>query len=207
MSRPDTNLLRTIERDGLHCAGLVLLGGVAFGAGLIRLLVGPLQQSSEFSLELLAQTVLQLLGPLIVALLALTRLMPHWLERSRRPGAKIWRHTVLSAAVVGALLFNLFLVAVLLMGMVMTPRADLFGEWRDLMATIEPWSLWEAMARSGLFLGSTAALGLWEGRRAQRHGHLSAEVTADAILHAMALVLALKMLWILALSPSQFSGG
>ena len=207
MTRPDTTLLRTIERDGLHCAGLVLLGGVAFGAGLIRLLVGPLHQSSDFSLEVLAQTVLQLLGPLVVALLALTRLMPHWLERARRPGARMWWRSVLSAVVVGALLFNLFLVGVLLVGMLMTPRADLFGEWRDLLATIEPWSLLEAMARSGLFLGSTAALGLWEGRRALRRGDLSAEVTADAILHAMALVLALKMLWILALSPSQFSGG
>ena len=207
MTRPDTTLLRTIERDGLHCAGLVLLGGVAFGAGLIRRLVGPLHQSSDFSLEVLAQTVLQLLGPLVVALLALTRLMPHWLERARRPGARVWWRSVLSAVVVGALLFNLFLVGVLLVGMLMTPRADLFGEWRDLLATIEPWSLLEAMARSGLFLGSTAALGLWEGRRALRRGDLSAEVTADAILHAMALVLALKLLWILALSPSHFSGG
>jgi hypothetical protein len=32
-------------------------------------------------------------------------------------------------------------------------------------------------------------------------------VTADAILHAMALVLVLKLLWILVLSPSPFGGG
>ena len=56
------------------------------------------------------------------------------------------------------------------------------------------------------FLGSTAALGLWEGRRALRRGDLSAKATADAILHAMALVLALKLLWSLILSPSHFSG-
>ena len=205
MAQATSNLLRTIERDGLHCAGLVLLGGVAFGAGLIRLLVGPLHQSSTFSLEILAQTVLQLLGPLVVALLALTRLMPHWLERARKPGARAWWRSVLAAVVVGMVLFNLFLVAVLLTGMLMTPRADLLGEWRDLMATLRPAALLEAMARSGGFLGSTAVLGLWEGRRALRRGELSAKVTADEILHAMALVLALKLLWILALSPSHFS--
>ena len=206
MASATSSLLRTIERDGLHCAGLVLLGGVAFGAGLIRLLVGPLQQSSTFSLEILAQTVLQLLGPLVVALLALTRLMPHWLERARKPGARVWWRSVLSAVVVGMVLFNLFLVAVLLTGMVMTPRADLLGEWRDLLATLQPAALVEAMGRSGAFLGSTAALGLWEGRRALRRGDLSTKATADAILHATALVLALKLLWILVLSPSHFSG-
>jgi len=205
MASPTTNLLRTIERDGLHCAGLVLLGGVAFGAGLIRLLVGPLHQSSDFSLEVLAETVLQLLGPLVVALMGLTRLMPHWLERARRPGARVWWHSMLSAGVVGALLFNLFLLAVLLTGMLMTPRDDLFGEWRDLMATIEPAELLGAMARSGLFLASTASLGLAEGRRALKRSGLSTQVTADAILHAMALVLVLKLVWILVLSPGHFS--
>jgi len=206
-SQPLPHLLRTVEWDGMHCAGLVLLGGIAFGAGLIRLLVGPLHQSSNFSLNVLAQAVLQLLGPLLVALLALTRLMPHWLERSRRPGAWAWWHSVLSAGIVGALLFNLFLVVVLLTGMLVTPRADLLGEWRDLLGTIPVATLLEAMGRSGIFLGSCAALGIAEGRRAQRRGALSSEVTADAILHAMALVLVLKLLWILVLSPSPFGGG
>ena len=206
-SQPLSDLLRTVERDGMHCAGLVLLGGVAFGAGLIRLLVGPLHQSSDFSLNVLAQVVLQLLGPLLVALLALTRLMPHWLERSRRPGARAGWHSLLSAAIVGALLFNLFLVVVLLTGMLVTPRADLLGEWRDLLATIPAATLLEAMGRSGIFLGSCAALGTVEGRRARRRGELSSEVTADAILHATALVLALKLIWILVLGPRPFGAG
>lgn len=190
--------LRSVERDGLHCAGLIVLGGAAFGAGLVRLLVGPMGLNSATSLQALVLAVLHLLGPLVVALMALARLMPAWILRGR---AAVGRFgllpLLLPPLLLGSLLLILFLMVVLWIGMLMTPRADLVGEWGDVMAAIPLPDLLAAMLRSGLFLVAAAAVGLWTGRR-EGHGEvLPAVLVADAILQATVSVFALKLLWIL----------
>jgi hypothetical protein len=78
--------LEATEVDGQRCAGLVILTGLVLGVGLVELLTGPGGQTSRFSLQLVVLVVLQLAGPLIVALLAIIRLSPLWLERSQTEG-------------------------------------------------------------------------------------------------------------------------
>ena len=74
-------VLNTAERNGQRCGGPVLLSGMVIGAGLVELSAGPLGQNSRFSLELLTLLVLQLVGPLVVSLLAMALMMPNWLDR------------------------------------------------------------------------------------------------------------------------------
>jgi len=73
-------VLLLAERQGQRCGGSILLAGMVLGAGVVELSSGPLGQTSRFSLELLMLLVLQLVGPMLVTLLAMALLLPRWLE-------------------------------------------------------------------------------------------------------------------------------
>ncbi len=95
----------------------MLIAGLIVGIGVVELSCGPLGQTSRFSLELLILLVLQLVGPGVVALIAMALLMPRWLEASEQFDR---RHDPSAAAsgLVGAVLLLLFL-----------PRRSSVGWW------------------------------------------------------------------------------
>jgi hypothetical protein len=95
-------MLRRAERQGQRCGGTILLAGLVLGAGVVELSSGPLGQTSRFSLELLILLVLQLIGPMLVTLLAMALLLPLWLEHAQRRGGRAWREAVPVAALVGS---------------------------------------------------------------------------------------------------------
>ena len=128
--------LRLAERNGERCGGPVILAGLLMGLGVVQLASGPLAQTSRFSLELLILLVLQLVGPMLVAFLALALLLPRWMERIQAVGRKGWRQSVPAATLVGALLLLMFFVAAVCGGILASPRADLVGEFRDLLASV-----------------------------------------------------------------------
>ena len=126
-------VLYLAERQGQRCGGPILLAGMVLGAGVVELSSGPLGQTSRFSLELLMLLVLQLVGPMLVTLLAMALLLPGWLEHGERRDARAWREALPAAALVGGLLLLLFLLAALVGGVLASPRADLIGELRELL--------------------------------------------------------------------------
>ena len=79
------------ERDGERCAGPVLLSGFVVGFGVIQLATNVLTQPSRFSLELLILLVFQLLGPILVSVLAMALLLPRWLERITEQHNATWQ--------------------------------------------------------------------------------------------------------------------
>lgn len=104
-------VLHLAERQGQRCGGPILLAGLVLGAGGVELSSGPLGQTSRFSLELLMLLVLQLVGPMLVTLLAMALLLPRWLEHAERRAERAWREALPAAALVG--------------GVLASPRADL----------------------------------------------------------------------------------
>jgi len=99
------------ERDGERCAGPILLSGFVLGFGGVELATNLLNQTSRFSLQLLSLLVLELVGPVLVSVLAMALLLPRWLERVQVAGRRAWRRSVPAAGVVGALLMLMFFVA------------------------------------------------------------------------------------------------
>ena len=79
-------ILRQLERDGQRCGGHVVLSDFAVGFGLVTL-SSSLGQASRFGLELLVLVKLQLMGPVLVSLLAMALLLPRWIERVVHTGA------------------------------------------------------------------------------------------------------------------------
>ena len=99
--------LQLAERCGERCGGPVLLAGLVLGLGVVELSSGALGQTSRFSLELLILLVLQLVGPMLVTLIAMALLLPRWLERSTdRHGG--WETSLLASALVGVVLLTCF---------------------------------------------------------------------------------------------------
>lgn len=127
-----TKTLPIAERDGERCAGPVLISGFVVGFGVIELATGALNQTSRFSLQLLVLLVLQLIGPILVSVLAMALLLPRWLDRVVQQGSKAWRQSVPAAALVGLLLMLMFFVSAIVGGVLVTPRADLLREATDL---------------------------------------------------------------------------
>jgi hypothetical protein len=79
----------------------VLLAGLVLGIGVVKLSSGALGQTSRFSLDLLILLVLQLVGPMLVALLAMALLLPRWLETCE-DRSNPWRPAAAAAAPVKA---------------------------------------------------------------------------------------------------------
>lgn len=198
-------LLQLAERNGQRCGGPVLLAGFVLGIGVVELSSIALGQTSRFSLELLILLVLQLVGPMLVTLLSMALLLPCWLglgpgDRAQRPG---W--AMPAAALVGALLMLLFLVAALSGGVLASPRADLAGEVRDLLGGLALPDLLRAMLRSALFLAILCGWSQWRGEITLRRGLPPVLVSSNLLVEGLVLLLGLKLLWITALDPLYLS--
>ena len=193
--------LRLAEQNGERCAGPVILAGLLMGLGVVQLASGPLAQTSRFSLELLILLVLQLVGPMLVALLALALLLPRWMERIQAEGRKAWRQSVPAAAVVGALLLLMFFVAALCGGILASPRADLVGEFRDLLAGIRLVDVARSCLRAGVFLGLLCGWCQWRATRGLTSGKAPGRLVSNQLAEGLVLLLAAKLLWISVVDP------
>jgi hypothetical protein len=199
-------VLRRAERQGQRCGGSILLAGLVLGAGVVELSSGPLGQTSRFSLELLILLVLQLIGPMLVTLLAMALLLPLWLEHAEQRGGRAWREAVPVAALVGALLLLLFLMASLVGGALASPRADLIGELRELLAGVLLKDLLRSTLRASVFLVILCAFSQWRGHHAIGRGLAPALVSSNLLVEGLMLLLGLKLVWIMALDPLKLGG-
>jgi hypothetical protein len=193
--------LAVTELDGQRCAGLVILAGVVLGAGLVQLFSSVGGQTSRFSLELLALVVLQLAGPLMVSLLAILRLNPDWQERSRVEGRGAWRSVVLPAVPLGALLMLMFLASAMGAGVLATPRSDMTGELRELLASLRSSDVLRTVIRTSVFLAAASAWSLRLHRIGLRQQRDAVVIQNDSLLQSVTLVLVLKLFWIIAIDP------
>jgi hypothetical protein len=198
-------VLRLAERHGQRCGGPVLLAGLVLGLGVVQLSSGPLGQTSRFSLELLILLVLQLVGPMLVTLLAMALLLPRWLEQDRSRDEQAWRHSVPAAALVGGLLLLLFFLAALIGGVLASPRADLIGEFRELSSGVLLSDLLRSMFRSAFFLAIVCVWSQWRGYITLNRGVSPALVSSNLLVEGLMLLLGLKLLWITLLDPLRLS--
>jgi hypothetical protein len=205
MAQEPLRFLEQCESYGQRCGGPVLLVGAVLGSGVVQLVSGPLGQTSRFSLELLILLMLKLTGPLLVAILAMALLLPHWLtvERPSAPVATV--RIVLAAALVGALLQLMLLVAALCGGLLASPRADLVGEWRDLLGGLRLGDVVRSMARAALFLASICGWMIWRtgaGHASMRHREL---LTSNLLVEGLMVLMGLKLAWIMVVEPLRLS--
>jgi len=201
MLSSNNHWLRVAERNGERCAGPVILAGLLIGLGMVQLASGPMAQTSRFSLELLILLVLQLVGPMLVALLALALLLPRWMARIELEGQVSWGRSVPAAVVVGALLLLMFFVAAVCGGVLATPRADLVGEFRDLLAGVLLIDVTRACLRAGVFLGLLSAWCQWRTARGVASGKEAGRLVSDQLAEGLVLLLALKLIWIRVIAP------
>jgi hypothetical protein len=195
-------LLRMAERDGSRCAGLVLLIGAVFGVGLIRLLQEGLQLSSPQSLRVLVLAMLHLVGPLVVGLIAFTRLTPLWLRRARGGGAArgAWL-TLGPALLVGPLLLIHALMGALVGGLLAGVRGGLELRLSQAVGAIVPMDLASALLRTALYLGAAALLCVWEAQRPSLNEAVAEELMASLIAREIGLMVGLKLIWTLVVNP------
>ena len=193
--------LRLAERNGERCAGPVILAGLLIGLGMVQLASGPMAQTSRFSLELLILLVLQLVGPMLVSLLALALLLPRWMARIELEGQVSWKRSVPASVVVGALLLLMFFVAAVCGGVLGTPRADLIGEFRDLLAGVLLVDVVRACLRAGVFLGLLCAWCQWRTACGLASGKDAGHLVSDQLAEGLVLLLALKLIWITLIDP------
>lgn len=179
----------------------MLLAGLVVGFGVVELAAGPLAQTSRFSLELLILLVLQLMGPMLVTVLAMALLLPSWLAQVERLGIQAWKHSVPAAALTGSLLLLLFLTAAVAGGVLASPRADLIAEIRDLLSGVLLVDMLRALLRAGLFLAALCGWSHWRAARGLRRGTASSVLMSQLLVEGLMLLLALKLLWITALDP------
>jgi len=196
--------LALVDRDGQRCAGLVLLSAVVVGSGAVQLLTGQLALTSAVSLKVLTTMLLQLFGPLLVAVIVLVRLMPDWVGRSQVQGPAAWRSTVLPAGPMALVLMLQFLGAGLLAGVLASPRADLAGELTEILGDLRLVDLLRALLRCALFLMAAAGWTLRETALGLRRGEAPAMLVGDGLLHGLVLVLILKLFWILVIDPLPY---
>ena len=194
-------LLRMAERDGTRCAGLVLLMGAVFGVGLIRLLQEGLGLSSQQALRVLVVAMLHLVGPLVVALIAFTRLTPLWLRRSREGGARAGWLTLGPALVVGPLLLIHALMGGLVGGVMANAQGGLEFRLAYAVRSIVPTDLLSALLRTALYLAAAALLCLWEARSRPLNQAGAEDLIASLIAREIALMVGLKLIWTLAVAP------
>ena len=199
-------VLRLCERQGQRCGGPILLAGLVLGAGVVELSSGPLGQTSRFSLELLILLVLQLAGPMLVSLLAMALLLPPWLEHVGRGGDRAWREALPAAALVGALLLLLFLVSALVGGVLASPRADVFGELRELLGGVLLSDLLRSLLRAAVFLAILCAYSQRRGLIQLGQGLDPALVSSNLLVEGLMLLLGMKLVWITALDPLRLGG-
>jgi hypothetical protein len=194
-------LLRMAERDGDRCVGLVLLTGMVFGVGLIRLLQEGLNLSPQQSVRILVVAMLHLVGPLVVALIAFTRLTPLWLRRGREGGPRAGWLTLGPAILVGPLLLVHALMGALVGGVLASLQGGLETRVTHAIGAIVPLDLAAALLRTALYLAAAALLCLWEARRLPLNRAGAEDLIASLIAREIALMVALKLIWTLAVNP------
>jgi hypothetical protein len=194
-------LLRLTERDGRRCASLVLLIGTVFGVGLTRLLQGGLNLSAVQSLQVLVVAMLYLVGPLVVALIAFTRLTPLWLRRARGGAVENEWLTLASGLLLGPLLLVDALIGAVLGGVLAGPRGGVELRLTQAIGMIQPQDLLSASIRTALYLMAAALLCLWEARRRPLDRAGAEDLIASLIAREIALLVGLKLVWTLAVNP------
>lgn len=207
MLPPLLRVLELSERYGQRCGAPVLLVGAVLGSGVVQLASGPLGQTSRFSLELLILLMLKLTGPMLVAVLAMALLLPFWLPHERGVSAAPGRLMVPAAAVVGALLQLMLMLAALAGGLLASPRADLVGEWRDLLSGLQLADLLRSMLRAALFLGCICGWTLWRSRHHQRAERSRDLLTSNLLVEGMMVLMGLKLTWTMAVEPLRLGAG
>jgi hypothetical protein len=194
-------LLRMAERDGSRCAALVLLVGAVFGVGLMRLLQGGFNLSAAQSLQVLVVAMLYLVGPLVVSLIAFTRLTPLWLRRARGGGPKAVWLTLGPALLVGPLLLIHGLMGAVVGGVLASARGGVELGLAQAIGAIPPLDLLSALVRTPLYLAAAALLCLWESRRLPLDRAGAEDLIASLIAREIALLVGLKLVWTLAVNP------
>ncbi|MFN9547252.1 MAG: hypothetical protein ACK6AD_09320 [Cyanobacteriota bacterium] len=194
-------LLRMAERDGSRCAALVLLIGTVFGVGLMRLLQGGFNLSAAQSLRVLVVAMLYLVGPLVVSLIAFTRLTPLWLRRARGGGAEARWLTLGPALLVGPFLLIHGLLGALLGGVLSSAQGGLELRLAQAIGAIVPVDLLSALLRTALYLAAAALLCLWEARQPPLDRAGAEDLIASLIARQIALLVGLKLIWTLAAQP------
>jgi hypothetical protein len=201
LGSPLRSYLALVDRDGQRCSATVLLSGVVVGTGVVRLLGDSLAQTSRFSLEVLMLMVLQVFGPMLVAMIAIIRLTPDWVQRAGTAKQQAWPSVVLPALPVAVGLMLQFLVVSLISGVAASPRADFAGELMEVLSGLQWQDLARALVRCALFLLAGAAWCLRESLVGMARRRPLADIVGDGLLHALLLVLLLKLFWILAIDP------
>jgi hypothetical protein len=151
-------MLRMAERDRASCAGLVLLIGAVFAVGLVRLLQEGFQLSPQQFLRLLVLAMLHLVGPMVVALIAFTRLTPQWLRRGRGGGRHGGWFALGPAFLVGPLLWIYALMGALVAGALASAQGGVELGLAHAVGAIVPMDLFSALLRTALYLASAALL-------------------------------------------------
>jgi len=198
-------MAKLAERYGERCGGPVIVAGFVVGLGIVQLGSGPLAQTSRFSLELLILLVLQLVGPMMVALFALALLLPRWIQRLQVVGDAYRVERLAAAGLAGALLQLLFLAAAMCGGVLGTPRSDLVGEFRDLLYGVLLPDVARSCLRAGVFLAAMSGWCQWRSRRALLRGQDPGLLVSDQLAEGFLLLLSLKLLWISVIDPLHLS--
>jgi hypothetical protein len=181
--------------------GHATVPGVELHAAAVGAMIGPMQVTGRvlelaFASRLSASTV---------GILAMALLVPFWLPGEQRsaPFAKV--RIVLAAALVGALLQLMLLLAALCGGLLASPRADLMGEWRDLLSGLLLGDVLRSMARAALFLASICGWTIWRpraGHASMRHREL---LTSNLLVEGLMVLMGLKLTWIMVVEPLRLS--
>jgi hypothetical protein len=145
--------------------------------------------------------VLQVFGPMLVAMIAIIRLTPDWVERAATARGQAWHAVVLPALPVAFGLMLQFLAVTLISGVAASPRADFAGELAEVLGGLEWPDLVRALLRCALFLLAGASWCLRETLVGLARRRPLADIVGDGLLHALLLVLLLKLFWILAIDP------
>jgi hypothetical protein len=194
-------VLRAVERDGIRCGAPVLLAGFVAGAGLEEVAAGPLGLASRTICELVILLVLQVAGPVLVVLLALVQLGPLWLEQVQALGPRAWRVAVPAAAILAPLLLTRFLVASLVSGAMVTPRAELGGEVGDVLSGLQLRDLVITWIRASVFFAVVCAWCLRQCERGLLRQLPPGVIVSELFSHGFVVILLLKLVWIVAVDP------
>jgi len=197
--------IRLADRYGQRCGGPVILAGLLVGLGVVQLASGPLAQTSRFSLELLVVLVLQLVGPMLVALFGLALLLPRWMDRAQHERSKLSMLAIAAAGITGALLQLLFFTAAICGGVLGTPRFDVAAELNELLGGVLLFDIARACLRGGVFLALLCGWSQWRTHRALDRGRNGGLVVSDQLAEGFIVLLAMKLTWITLIDPLHIS--
>lgn len=183
----------------------MILAGLLVGLGVVQLASGPLAQTSHFSLELLVVLVLQLVGPMLVALFGLALLLPRWMDRAQHERSKLSVLAVAAAGITGALLQLLFFTAAICGGVLGTPRFDVAAELNDLLGGVLLFDVARACLRGGVFLALLCGWSQWRTHRSLDRGRDGGLVVSDQLAEGFIVLLAMKLTWITLIDPLHIS--